>query len=164
MSEMPPEPSPGATSGGARFLGMPPLVWVGVAALAAYFLFFRNSSGSGSAGTSQTGNVTISPGTTTIDVTETNQKSKHGTPNPQPHPKPKPRHKKTSVTFSNYTVKPGQTLSEIAKMFGISVAQLAHSNVYVAGESPGKKPGTRLGTGAGLKTGQHLRIPHYKTT
>jgi len=34
--------------------------------------------------------------------------------------------------------------------------------VYVPGEVAGdKKVGQTLGTGAGLKTGQVLRVPHY---
>lgn len=67
------------------------------------------------------------------------------------------------TTYSSYTVKPGQTLSSIANMFGISVATLAHANVYVPGEVAGnKKVGQTLGTGAGLKTGQVLKIPHTK--
>jgi hypothetical protein len=48
-------------------------------------------------------------------------------------------------------------------MFGISVPTLAHANVYVAGELPGNaKVGQTLGTGAGLKTGQVLKIPNQK--
>jgi hypothetical protein len=46
---------------------------------------------------------------------------------------------------STYTVKKGQTLAEIAKMFGISRVELAHAN--------------GLGTGAGLRTGQKLHVP-----
>lgn len=65
------------------------------------------------------------------------------------------------TVFQNYTVKSGQSLTQIANMFGISVASLAHANTYVAGELPGNaKVGQTLGTGAGLKTGQVLRIPH----
>src|SRR6266849_5464910 len=81
--------------------------------------------------------------------------TKSGTPNPPAV------HPKTGTTYSSYTVKPGQTLTQIANMFGISAATLAHSNVYVAGEVAGnKKVGQPLGTGAGLKTGQVLKIPH----
>lgn len=85
--------------------------------------------------------------------------------NPQPTPPPKPPTKTgtTTVTYTSYIVKPGETLASLAKRFGISVADLAHSNVYVPGEVAGnKKVGQTLGTGAGLKTGQRLRIPHYK--
>jgi LysM repeat protein len=86
--------------------------------------------------------------------------------NPQPTPPPKPPTKTgtTSVTYTSYIVKPGENLAGLAKRFGISVADLAHSNVYVEGEVPGnKKVGQTLGTGAGLKTGQRLKIPHYHT-
>lgn len=71
--------------------------------------------------------------------------------------------KKTSVTYTEYTVKPGQNLDQIAKQFGITPAQLAHSNTYAPGEVAGKT-GQTLGTGAGLKSGQVLKIPHYHTS
>lgn len=64
------------------------------------------------------------------------------------------------TTFSSYTVKAGESLASIAAKFGISVAQLAHANVYVSGEAGKNKVGQRLGTGAGLKTGQVLKVPH----
>lgn len=71
-----------------------------------------------------------------------------------------PAGKPTGTAFSTYVVKAGDTLASIAARFGISVTQLAHSNVYVTGEVPGnKKVGQPLGTGAGLKTGQVLKIP-----
>jgi LysM repeat protein len=83
--------------------------------------------------------------------------TKSGGSNPPPSPPPISKPTKT------YTVKPGQTLAQIANMFGISVATLAHANVYVAGEVAGnKKVGQPLGTGAGLKTGQVLKIPNAK--
>jgi len=55
-----------------------------------------------------------------------------------------------------YTVRAGDSLQSIANRYGISVATLAHSNVYGAG-SP--KQGQTLGTGAGLRTGWTLKIP-----
>jgi LysM repeat protein len=68
--------------------------------------------------------------------------------------------KPTGSAFSSYTVKAGDSLASIAARFGISVTQLAHANVYVAGEVPGnKKVGQTLGTGAGVKTGQVLKVP-----
>jgi LysM repeat protein len=83
----------------------------------------------------------------------------------KPPPVHNPPGRRTSVTYTSYTVKAGQSLKQIADMYHISIAQLAHSNVYVKGEVPGdKKVGQTLGTGAGLKTGQVLKIPHYHTT
>jgi LysM repeat protein len=65
-----------------------------------------------------------------------------------------------SQSYTYYTVQKGDTLASIAKKFGISVATLAHDNVYVKGEVPGNaKVGQPLGTGAGLLTGQVLKIP-----
>jgi len=69
---------------------------------------------------------------------------------------------KGQVSYTDYTVRRGDTIASLARRFGITPAQLAHSNVYVPGEVPGNaKVGQTLGTGAGLKTGQVLRIPHY---
>jgi LysM repeat protein len=82
-----------------------------------------------------------------------------GSSAPLPKP-PKPPKSPTAPASSTYTVKAGETLASIAAKYGISVATLAHNNVYVAGEAAGKTPGTKLGTGAGLKTGQVLKIPH----
>jgi LysM repeat protein len=56
-------------------------------------------------------------------------------------------------------VQKGDTLASLAKKFGIDVACLAHNNVYVSGESKASEVGKPLGTGAGLKTGQVLKIP-----
>jgi LysM repeat protein len=64
----------------------------------------------------------------------------------------------TSTT--SYTVKKGDTLASVAAKYHITVGELAGSNVYVAGEVPGNaKVGQKLGTGAGLKTGQVLKVP-----
>jgi LysM repeat protein len=77
----------------------------------------------------------------------------------EPRPKPVAAPARGSSTTS-YTVKKGDTLSSIAAKYHISVTELAHSNVYVPGEVAGnKKVGQTLGTGAGLKTGQVLKIP-----
>lgn len=82
-------------------------------------------------------------------------------PPPATVPRPKPiitPSRGTSTT--TVTVKKGQTLASIAAANHISVAELAHANVYVPGEVAGdKKVGQPLGTGAGLKTGQVLKIP-----
>lgn len=183
MSEPAPEPQGGGAPGGGfmskKFLGIPAVVWLIGAAILAY-LYFRNSSSSGSSGTgasssagsgqSTTGDITFTPGTSTVEVqgntnpstqqntTQTTNNS--GTPNPQPTPNPKPPTKSSTGQMKSYTVKKGQSLDEIAKQFGIDAACLAHNNVYVKGEVPGnKKVGRPLGTGAGLKTGQVLKIP-----
>ena len=81
---------------------------------------------------------------------------------PGTHPKsPPPRvPPKSPVHFVEYTVQKGDTLASVAKKYGITVADLAHANVYVRGEVPGdKKVGQEMGTGAGLKTGQTLKVP-----
>lgn len=85
-----------------------------------------------------------------------------GSPSPVTTPAPAVSSKvpATGTASQTYTVRPGDTLAGLATKYGISVTQLAHANVYVAGEAPGKAAGTQLGTGAGLKTGQVLTIPH----
>lgn len=140
-----------------------------------------SGSGTGSAGSGSSGGggyygggyyPTSASGTTTgAKSTSTTSKTTSKTTTPPKTTAPKtskattPAKVKTTVTYSSYTVKAGQSLAEIAKANGISVAQLAHSNVYVPGEVAGNaKVGQTLGTGAGLKTGQVLKIPHYKTT
>lgn len=174
MSE--PMPEGGAPGGGfmsKRFLGIPAVVWLIAAALLAY-LYFRNqnSSSSGSSGgassastgnTPTTGNISVKPAET-IDVSGlTQSQSDQQTTEPAGPTetgRDNDRQHQTKTSNTKYTVKAGESLTEIAKRFGISVACLAHHNVYVKGEVPGnKKVGQRLGTGAGLKTGQVLTIP-----
>ena len=147
------------------------------------------SSSGGNGGTpnngqSSTGSITFNPPATNVTVTAPNATSSTGpatststspvtttttttptpktpAPNPQPKPQPPPKAKTTTTTYkTTYIVKKGDTLASIAKKYGISVATLAHANVYVPGEVAGnKKVGQTLGTGAGLKTGQKLNIP-----
>lgn len=202
MSEPVPEapPEQGGNFLTKKIMGMPGIVWLGGAALLAYFLFFRkgSSSSSGTSGTSGTsgetsGAVTFNQGTgqggytnnyapvnTTTGTTATNpannglnpgQPQVSGAINPQPTPPVTGASATTATSVTTkatpapvnpktYTVQAGDTLASIAKKFGISVATLAHANVYVKGEVPGNaKVGQPLGTGAGLLTGQVLKIP-----
>lgn len=88
------------------------------------------------------------------------------TPPPAPpstgtHPAPKPAPPK-KVTYKTITVQPGQTLQTLAQQYHTTPDQIADvpGNVYVEGEVPGnKKVGQQLGSGAGLKTGQKIKIP-----
>jgi len=82
------------------------------------------------------------------------------TPSPVPNRQPVPM----KVTYTKYTVQPGDTLQSLSQKFHVSVTDIAKApgNVYVKGEVPGDlKVGQQLGTGAGIKTGQVLNIPHY---
>jgi LysM repeat protein len=58
----------------------------------------------------------------------------------------KPSTPSEPIFNGSYTVKKGQTLDQVAKQFGITREQLAHAN--------------GLGTGAGLRTGQVLKVPN----
>ena len=165
-----PAPSGG---GGKKLLGQPMWIWAaGAVALIGGFIYLR-SKASASAATQAadtTGQATGtyqsptglsweqfllylhdqqgSGGTTTSTTTA-------GSPAPPPVSAPKvfPVNKPAAKTGSSqppllsgtYKVKPGDTLASLAKKFGISRVELAHGN--------------GLGTGAGLKTGQVLKVP-----
>lgn len=58
---------------------------------------------------------------------------------------PKSKAPSEPIFNASYTVKKGQTLAEVAKQFGITREELAHANGF--------------GTGAGLRTGQILKVP-----
>ena len=59
---------------------------------------------------------------------------------------PKPGGSQQPPIFNaTYTVLKGETLASVAKKYGISRVELAHAN--------------GLGTGAGLRTGQKLKVP-----
>ena len=61
-------------------------------------------------------------------------------------PKPvAPKPAQPPIFNKTYIVKKGETLNSIAKSLGISRVDLAHAN--------------GLGTGAGLRTGQTLKVP-----
>jgi len=66
-----------------------------------------------------------------------------------PHPKPPVRRggggTGQPIFNATYVVKPGDTLDKVAKKYRITREQLAHANGF--------------GTGAGLKTGQRLKVP-----
>ena len=69
-----------------------------------------------------------------------------GTPSKEPPPYRAPAPSSQPPIFnSNYVVKKGETLNSIAKQLHISRVDLAHAN--------------GLGTGAGLRTGQTLKVP-----
>jgi len=66
-------------------------------------------------------------------------------PNPKP-PAPRPAPLASPIFNGTYKVKKGQTLAQVATQFGITREQLAHAN--------------GLGTGAGLRDGQTLKVPN----
>ena len=65
--------------------------------------------------------------------------------NPNP-PTPRPAPMASPIFNGTYKVKKGQTLQQVATQFGITREQLAHAN--------------GLGTGAGLRDGQILKVPN----
>ena len=107
--------------------------------------------GSGSAPATTGTPAATAPAPTTTPAPAAPKTTPRATPAPTPA-------RGTSTT--TVTVQKGQTLASIAAAHHISVAELAHANVYVPGEVAGNaKVGQPLGTGAGLKTGQVLKIP-----
>ena len=150
MSEAPPEAPPEGGGGGLmsrRIFGMPAIVVIGGAAVIAYVLFFRGKSSSGGTstgggGTSGTGDITLQPGSTTINVTNPVSNTggkppapgghhKHRTPNPQPRPKPRPRKKVTSVAVHHKGAP--QNFVTVAKWPGHSVNGVAQWNTTLWG-------------------------------
>jgi len=100
--------------------------------------------------------TTVTP--PSVNVTNTTPAATATTPTPTPSPTPTPTPVKTTapkpvapkpaqppIFNSTYVVKKGETLNSIAKQLGISRVDLAHAN--------------GLGTGAGLRTGQTLKVP-----
>lgn len=81
MSMPAPPPDPGVGGGGSfftqKFMGIPAMVWLGGIVIVGY-LYFRNRSSSGAAsssgggGTSTTGNITLTPGATNINIPAAN--------------------------------------------------------------------------------------------
>lgn len=177
MSEMQAE----APSGGGGILTRrvgPLAVWAWLLIITvaggAYYLWKSRSSSSSSSTTSGTGTETPSSSVpdyvsqTTVNLTEPAEPSQPASPgntapppaapppagktpgppskNPGPVKKPATTTSKQPPIFSNtYTVKPGDTLDKLAAKFKVSRVELAHAN--------------GLGTGAGLKTGQELKVP-----
>jgi len=178
MSEMQPETAP---RGGLLTRRAGPLpVWAWLAIVTAlgvgyYLLKGRGSSGSGSSSTSGTGSETPASDVpdyvsqTTVNLTEPAEPAQPAAPGNTPHPPPAPPPRgvkkpappgkkqppvkkpaakggKQPPIFSNtYQVRPGDTLDKLAEKFGVSRVELAHAN--------------GLGTGAGLRTGQELKVP-----
>lgn len=169
MSEGYPEEGGGGGGGfmSQRHGGIPAWVWIAGAGVLAYFLFFRNSSSAGATttgggGTSTTGDTTVSPGTTTVNITgPSGTSSSTGTPNPQPKPPVHPKTKKTThpvshkggpaptVTVAQWTAHNApwnSTLGGIAAHYHTSVAELLKLNPSI------KDPNV-------LHAGQKVRVP-----
>jgi LysM repeat protein len=171
MSEMTAEPSGGGGGILTRRIG-PLAVWMWLAIVTVlgvgYYLYAKSKAGSSDAsGTSGTGSETPSSDVpdyisqTTINLTEPPSTGATPPPGKAPPPATTPPKKTTTPpkktapapkkstqppVFSNsYVVKAGDTLDSLAKKFGITRVELAHAN--------------GLGTGAGLKTGQKLKVP-----
>lgn len=144
-----------------KYGGIPGIAWLAGAAVLAYFLFFRNSSSSssnapsssGGGGTSTTGDITLQPGTETIDLSGTTSgntvsnpapvpapdgnplppsgPAQTGTPNPQPVP-PTPPKKKTSGGSVTHKAGAPPTVT-VAQWPGKSVNGLAQWNTTLWG-------------------------------
>jgi hypothetical protein len=146
VSEAPPDTGGAPSAGGGnvlttKYFGMPGIVWLGGAAVLAYFLFFRNKSssaasgtgtasgsGSGSSsgetggtinftpnptGTSQWRPVNNTDGSTSPSGTNTSgQGGQTGTPNPQPTPTTNPS-SGTSTSTSTTTATTNVTVPNV---------------------------------------------------
>lgn len=172
MSETAPEPAAGSGGGNplrARLGPLPAWAWALIVtglAVGYYLVAKRKSANSQAAADSTTmsgaAGIPDYVSQTTVNITEPPDQPQTVTgfiphePGPVPtgkHPGPGPRPpvKKPGGTgqpplmSGSYTVRPGDTLEKIAARFGISRVDLAHAN--------------GLGTGAGLRTGQVLKVP-----
>ncbi len=174
MSETAPEPS-GGNGGmlGRKFGPLPVWGWLLIITgigLGWYLLTRKtSSSATGTGSSTPASDVPDYVSQTTVNVTEPAEPAPPSRPGPPPPPpergrgkpgspgkngkppvkaSPKPAAKTASQPpiFSNsYTVKPGDTLDKLAEKFGVTRVELAHAN--------------GLGTGAGLRTGQVLKVP-----
>jgi LysM repeat protein len=92
-------------------------------------------------------NNTLPPNDVTVPVTVNNPTPAPPTTTPPvaKPPTPRPVAPFEPIFNSTYVVKKGQTLQQVATQFGLTREQLAHAN--------------GLGTGAGLRTGQVLKVP-----
>jgi hypothetical protein len=167
MSEMAPE---GGAGGGSLFskkvMGIPVfLLVIGAAAIVGY-LYFKNKSGSQSAGSPSTsgGGGTITSGNTTIDkgavqvtVTQTPPTSTSTSTSTQPTP-PAPAKTSSPVVYGG-DLKNTQSISapgnldlkNIAAEYGISEQQLVSLNQASVGKY--------VGTGKAIPKGTSLKIP-----
>jgi LysM repeat protein len=179
MSEAAPErtPSRAPSGGGGNVLThklgpLPTWVWIvviGLAIIAWSWWKNKSASAASSANTAASSTpddqvpqfvnqtyTTVTP--PSVNVTDTQPAATTTTtappgghpPTPTPvkttAPKPvAPRPAQPPIFNKTYVVKKGETLNSIAKQLGISRVDLAHAN--------------GLGTGAGLRTGQTLKVP-----
>lgn len=179
MSESAPERA-NARSGGNVFthkIGpLPMIVWVMIigGVIVAWSLFKSRTSGKSDTSSQDTGTsaadvpqfvnqtyTTVTPPSVTINeppetepaAPPTGGGDKSGPPIPSnyhpPHPKPpgiRPGPARQPPIFNGtYIVKRNEDLNAIAKKYGITRVELAHAN--------------GLGTGAGLRTGQRIKVP-----
>jgi hypothetical protein len=181
-ADAPPQQGPGFMQ--QRYMGIPAVVWLAAAAAVAYFLFFRNSGGglggtsTGGGGTSSTGDITLQPGTETIDLQGTTAATGTGItdispqapqtnivdgpmtpPQPQPTPVPPPKKKSTHYALVTVAKWPGKTshglaqwnttLWGIANHYHTSVAMLLKLNPSI------KNPNI-------IYPGQKIKVPTGK--
>ena len=177
MSEAPPEtraPSRSSSGGGNVFthrLGpLPTWVWIAIAAalIIAYSWWKSKSANAASSANTAASSTpadqvpqfvnqtytTVTPPSVNVTDTDTAPPPASGTPAPPgptptpvkaPAPRPAGHPVQPPIFNKTYIVKKGETLNSIAKQLGISRVDLAHAN--------------GLGTGAGLRTGQTLKVP-----
>ena len=176
MSEAPPERAPSRASGGGgnvltHKLGpLPTWVWIAVIGLGIIAWSWWKNKSADAASTANTASsstpadqvpqfvnqtyTTVTPPSVNVTDTDTAPATPAPPgghpPTPVPvktvAPKPvAPKPQQPPIFNKTYIVKKGETLNSIAKQLGISRVDLAHAN--------------GLGTGAGLRTGQTLKVP-----
>ena len=162
-----------------KYGGIPGVVWLAGAAVVAYFLFFRGKSSSGATssgggGTPTTGDISITPGTSTVNVTDSSPvpgprgpkgppgpkgpqgppgkppppggHHKHHTKNPQPKHHPPPRKKKHSLPVTHRAKAPNP-VSVGSRPGTTSVRQIAQRSGTSKAEMQKLNPGKRVPPG-----------------
>ena len=176
MSEAAPERAPARARGGNVFTNrigpLPMWAWVAIigGVIVAWSLFKSRTSGKQQAQDTSTpaSDVPQFVNQTYTTVQAPNVQDEDEAPPSSPHPSAPPPKPPIPVTYRPPTPKPpvtrppvpskqppifnavyivrkGDTLNSVARRFGVTRVELAHANGY--------------GTGAGLRTGEHLKVP-----
>lgn len=121
-------------------LGLPWFVWLGGAAVVAYFLFFRNAGSqsapttSGGGGSVSTGRTTLQKGAVTINVNQVPASKEGGKGGGQPEPPTHGRHRHEHVPTGQRKHMEAITLEEAKRLYaegGFVYAKDKQDNGYV---------------------------------
>jgi PASTA domain len=145
---------------GSRILGIPVLVWVAGAALIAYFIFSRSSSGSSGGGTSTAGGSdTLTTGNTTVESGAVRVVVNAGNDTDNPQPKPPVKGKTRTVTVPEVVGDRGEAARDKITKAGFRFRQIPPrtprgKTTTVTSETP--RGGSKAKKGATVTT--HVKV------